>query len=332
MDRGFVLAGVLADSGYRYDAGAQRNALKLRMFKGRSSLLSQSDTCDWNFEPTDFELGAKKWFDFNQVSHTPEFLYITTNVRDADEADDPADASNDPRVGALIFRIDLDDLDDGDCSILYRYWYEDGHPYISPVQNAGSTMYLATHVPGGLEGDNLRIYSIADGSTSLGKKDKDISNYDDVDGNCPLPDGNDPCEDQHDGRMSGFRSGNTIGWLWMGDEDGKFPYPHVRVAVFETGSLDKVLEHQILESRARVAAAVGGRQPVRQSRRGALCDGRRPLPEGGWLHPRRPAELERHPDALHRRVDERCRRMGPLRQCPSVRQLPQHLPRVDLHE
>lgn len=230
---------------YRYDAGAQRNALKLRMFKGRSSLLSQSDTCDWNFEPTDFELGAKKWFDFNQVSHTPEFLYITTNVRDADEADDPADASNDPRVGALIFRIDLDDLDDGDCSISYRYWYEDGHPYISPVQNAGSTMYLATHVPGGLEGDNLRIYSIADGSTSLEKKDKDISNYDDVDGNCPLPDGNDPCEDQHDGRMSGFRSGNTIGWLWMGDEDGKFPYPHVRVAVFETGSLDKVLEHQI---------------------------------------------------------------------------------------
>jgi hypothetical protein len=224
---------------YRYDAGAQRNALKLRMFKGRSSLLSQSDTCDWNFEPTrNFELPAKQWFDFNQVSHTPEFVYITTNVRDAEEA-------NDPRVGALIFRIDLDDLDDGDCQISYRYWYEHGHPYISPVQNAGSTMYLATHVPGGLEGDNLRIYSIADGSTSLEKKDKDISNFDDIDGNCPLPDGNDPCEDQHDGRMSGFRSGNTIGWLWMGDGEGQFPYPHVRVAVFETGSLDKVLEHQI---------------------------------------------------------------------------------------
>ncbi|MGE3886295.1 MAG: CARDB domain-containing protein [Vicinamibacterales bacterium] len=45
--------------------------------------------------------------------------------------------------------------------------------------------------------------------------------------------------------MSGFRSGSTIGWLWMGDQDRQFPYPHVRVAVFETGSLDKVLEHQI---------------------------------------------------------------------------------------
>jgi len=231
---------------YRYDAGAQRNALKLRMFKGRSSLLSQSDTCDWNFEPTrNFELPARQWFDFNQVSHTSRFLYLTTNVRDADKAKGPANASNDPRVGALIVRIDLDDLDDGDCNISYRYWYEDGHPYISPVQNAESTMYLATHVPGALEGDNLRIYSIADGSTSLEKKDKDISNYKDIDGNCPLPDGNDPCEDQHAGRMSGFRSGSTIGWLWMGDEDGLFPYPHVRVAVFETGSLDKVLEHQI---------------------------------------------------------------------------------------
>ncbi len=45
--------------------------------------------------------------------------------------------------------------------------------------------------------------------------------------------------------MSGFRSGNTIGWLWMGDEDRDFPFPHVRVAVFETGSLKKILEHQI---------------------------------------------------------------------------------------
>jgi hypothetical protein len=227
---------------YRYDSGAQRNALKLRMFKGRSSLLSQSDTCDWNFEPTrNFELESKQWFDFNQISHTSKFLYITTNVRDAEEASDPEDASNDPRVGGLIFRIDLDDLDDGDCSIGYRYWYEDGDPYISPVQNAASTMYLATHVPGGLEGDNLRIYSIADGSTSLEKKDKDISNFDDNDGDCPLPDGNDPCEDQHSGRMSGFRSGSTIGWLWMGDQGGQFPFPHVRVAVFETGTLDMVI-------------------------------------------------------------------------------------------
>ena len=231
---------------YRYDSGDHRNALKLRMFKGRSSLLSQSDTCNWNFEPArNFELEPKQWFDFNQISHTSKFLYITTNVRDAAEASDPGDSSNDPRVGGLIFRIDLDDLDDGDCNISYRYWYEEGHPYISPVQNAASTMYLATHVSGFFEGAKLRIYSIADGSTSLEEKDKNITNYKDIDGNCPLPDGNDPCEDQHDGRMSGFRSGSTIGWLWMGDEDSEFPFPHVRVAVFETGTLDKVLEHQI---------------------------------------------------------------------------------------
>ncbi|MGE0813784.1 MAG: CARDB domain-containing protein [Vicinamibacterales bacterium] len=230
---------------YRYGFSAKRNALKLRIFRGRSSLLAQADTCDWNFEPRDFGLDPALWFDFNQVSHTSTFLYFTTNVRDADKGKDATDASDDPRVGAAIVRIGLDDLDDGNCQIDYRYWYEDGHPYISPVQNAGSTMYLATHVPGVFEGDNLRIYSIADGSNALEKKDKDISNYKDVEGHCPLPDGRDPCEDQHEGRMSGFRSGNTIGWLWMGDQGGTFPFPHVRVAVFETPSLDKVLEHQI---------------------------------------------------------------------------------------
>ncbi len=148
---------------YRYDARALRNALKLRLFRGRSALLSQADSCNWNFEPNaNFKLDYGQWFDFNQVSHTTKYLYITTNVRDANKASDPADASNDPRVGALIFRIPLDDLDDEDCHIEYSYWYEKGEPYISPVQNAGSTMYLAAHVPGLLEGDNLRIYSIAD--------------------------------------------------------------------------------------------------------------------------------------------------------------------------
>ena len=34
---------------YRYDPGAQRNALKLRLFRGRSALLSQADSCNWNF-------------------------------------------------------------------------------------------------------------------------------------------------------------------------------------------------------------------------------------------------------------------------------------------
>jgi CARDB len=231
---------------YRYDPSAKRNALKLRLFQGRTALLSKSDTCNWNFEPQrNFKLDGHLWFDFNQVSHTSKYLYITTNVRDADKADLPDDPSNDPRVGALIFRIALDDLDDGDCHIDYKYWYEEGNPYISPVQNAGSTMYLATHVPGFIEGDNLRIYSIADASDKLEKKDKDIANYKDIDGDCPLPDGQDPCEDQHDGRMSGFRSGSTIGWLWMADQDKDFPFPHVRVAVFETGTLDKIVEHQI---------------------------------------------------------------------------------------
>lgn len=231
---------------YDYDPAAQQNALKLRLFRGRSDLLDKSASCSWNLEPQqNFKLDKMLWLDFNQVSHTSKFLYITTNVRDAAKATLPEDPTNDPRVGALIFRIALDDLDDGDCLISHRHWYEEGNPYISPVQNAGSTMYLATHVPGALEGDNLRIYSIADSSTELEKKDKDIANFKDINGHCPLPDGQDPCEDQHNGRMSGFRSGNTIGWLWMGDQDNDFPFPHVRVAVFETGTLNKIVEHQI---------------------------------------------------------------------------------------
>jgi hypothetical protein len=228
-----------------YSASAERDALRLHFFKGRSDLLAGDDECNWTFEPSDFDLDSETWFDFNQMSHTDKYLYITTNVRDADKAPNPSNPRNDPRVGGLIFRIALDDIDDGNCQITYRYWYEHGNPYITPVQNAGATMHLATRVYDSREGDNLRIYSIRDLSNALEHEDKDIENYTDKNGHCPLPDGNDPCEGQHDGRMTGFRVGSSIGWLWMADEDGEFPFPHVRVAVFETGSKDKVLEHQI---------------------------------------------------------------------------------------
>jgi hypothetical protein len=225
---------------------ANENALRLTMFRGRDDMLDGSDYCQWGFKPQEtFDLDDKLWFDFNHVSHTSKYLYLTTNVRDEAQGskDDEADG---PRVGSLIWRMSLDDLDDGNCQVGFRYWYRDGDIYVTTVQNAGSTMYMATTRAPGLEGRKLRILSVGDGSNTLEVKDKDVKNWEYENYKCKLPDGDTGiCDDMHAGRMSGWRSGKYVGWMWTAAQDNEFPFPQIRVAVFETGSLNRVEQHEI---------------------------------------------------------------------------------------
>jgi hypothetical protein len=90
------------------------DTLKLRVYRGRDDLLDGSDACEWSFQPQeDFKFGRKIWFDFNHISHTPEYLYLTTNVRDESTGSDATSSDGERR---------------------------DGDIYLTPVQNAGTTM------------------------------------------------------------------------------------------------------------------------------------------------------------------------------------------------
>jgi hypothetical protein len=215
----------------------KENALTLRMFANQSELLGSSQPCDLTLRPSMFAI-SKSFFDFNKMSSTGKFLYVVTDVRTLTHTSG----------GAEIIRLSLDHLDDGDCRFSWRAWNVKKQTSLAPVEHAGSTMFFAGHTNSAKDGDELRIYSVADSSTKLKSVVRDVHNYAAVSrnlGNCPSPDGDDPCQRFGDNQTVGFHAGNSVGWLWTATQDKRFPFPQVRVAVFRTSSLKLVQEHTI---------------------------------------------------------------------------------------
>src|SRR5689334_9408890 len=223
--------------GQRNPNPTKQNALTLRMFANQSELLGSSKPCDLTLSPSMFGLKSS-FFDFNKVSSTGKFLYVVTDVRTLTHTSG----------GAEIIRLSLDHLDDGDCRFSWRAWNVKKETSLAPVEHAGSTMFLAGHTSDTTNGDELRIYSVADSSTRLQSVVRDVHNYAAVSrnlGKCPSPDGDDPCQRFGDNQTVGFHAGNSVGWMWIATQDKRFPFPQVRVAVFRTSSVKLVQEHTI---------------------------------------------------------------------------------------
>ncbi|MGZ6672789.1 MAG: CARDB domain-containing protein [Solirubrobacteraceae bacterium] len=215
----------------------KQNALTLRMFANQSELLGPGQPCDLTLSPSMFGI-KNSFFDFNKVSSTGKFLYVVTDVRTLTHTSG----------GAEIIRLSLNHLDDGDCRFSWRAWDVKKETSLAPVEHAGSTMFFAGHTSDTTNGDELRIYSLADSSTNLKNVVRDVHNYAAVSrnlGKCPSPDGDDPCQRFGDNQTVGFHAGNSVGWLWTATQDKRFPFPQVRVAVFRTSSLNLVEEHTI---------------------------------------------------------------------------------------
>jgi CARDB protein len=215
----------------------KQNALTLRMFANQSELLGPGQPCDLTLSPSMFGIKSS-FFDFNKMSSTGKFLYVVTDVRTLTHKSG----------GAEIIRLSLNHLDDGDCRFSWRAWNVKKETSLAPVEHAGSTMFFAGHTSDTANGDELRIYSLADSSTKLNSVVRDVHNYAAVSrnlGKCPSPDGDDPCQRFNDNQTVGFHAGNSVGWMWTATQDKRFPFPQVRVAVFRTSSLKLVEEHTI---------------------------------------------------------------------------------------
>jgi hypothetical protein len=217
------------------DNPRHQNALTLRMFPNQTSLLSAAP-CDFTLHPSLFGL-KKDFFDFDKVSSTDKFLYISSDIHTLKHHSD----------GVGIIRFSLDDLDNGNCKVDSTFWRVRGQDSLAPVEHAGSTMFFASHVHDVAQGDQLRIYKIPDSSTKLSHVDRNVTNYAGNDrgkGSCKAH-GDDPCRRFNDNQTVGFRSSKSIGWLWTAPQDHNFSFRQVRVAVFRTSDQKLVKEDTI---------------------------------------------------------------------------------------
>lgn len=215
--------------------------LSLITFQGRGELLDQADFCEVDFKPSDFGFAANTFFDFNQVSNTKKFLYISSKAQ-MNLGDVDGDGSKDSRfLRGVVWRIALDDLDSDDCSPPVTAWSGQGTGFNPAlVQGAGErdTMYWASH---GSTNSDIVITRLKDSETAGDIFTRTISPYLNTErgstatsGTCPLPDATDPCKRINDAINIGYSNGVEVGWLWNVRQGSGFPFPHIRAARFST--------------------------------------------------------------------------------------------------
>jgi hypothetical protein len=213
--------------------------LSLIIFQGRKELTepeltSQQDYCEYHFKPADFGV-ANGWFDFNQVSNTKKYLYISSKSQQ--------DSSF---VDGIVWRMALDDLDDDNCgSIKAQYWMGVGTGFNSSlVQGAGNERVMHWAFPGGSTG-KISFTRATDGSKSARVFTRSITPYLDTErptatsstraATCVLPDATDPCQRVNDKINTGYRAPGEVGWFWNVRQGTGRPFPHIRGVRFTPG-------------------------------------------------------------------------------------------------
>ncbi len=226
--------------------------VSLIVFQGRKELLhqpeliSQNDYCEYDFKPSDFGKVANSWFDFNQMSNTKKYLYISSKAQ-KNLGDTDGDGSPDSSfIDGVVWRIALDDLDDDDCgSTKVTYWSGVGTGFNSSlVQGADDESVMHWAFPGSGT-DEIVFTRVKDGSKTGTVFTKSITPYLDTErptassnakaATCPLPDGSDPCQRVNDKINTGYRAPGEVGWFWNVRQGPDRPFPHVRGVRFTPG-------------------------------------------------------------------------------------------------
>ena len=272
---------------YYKDPTNGEGLLRLVVYQGRKELLdqvgNQSDFCAIDIRTRDFNAGFPRntWFDFNNMSATKKYLYVSSKVQRSDSA------NKDTFLDGLVWRIPLDQLDDGDrCTggratrtdFSGQAWTGDAagfNPTLVQQDPSHTTMFWASHCFDDRDVDKnenqcndksqINITKVADDETEVQIYKREISKFqvtDRGDGSCRLPDGSNPCRRMKDVVLTGYRAGSELGWFWnVGQGDG-YPYPHVRGARFDTGKVKLIDEPDLWNSSHAVMYPAVGVNPA----------------------------------------------------------------------
>lgn len=178
-----------------------------------------------------FGAPANTWLDYNQLSTSNKYLYITNNVFD----------KQDNYVMTVLARVSLEQLKQGSANMTLEYISEPEEFNFAPVQTAGDTMYAAVHH----SDTQMNIYKWPDAASTVDVFQKDIPKWEygwNGNMNCPTPGpaSIDPC-DRSDSRISGGAvADGKVTFLWNARQDNTFPFPYVNVVTFNESDMTLV--------------------------------------------------------------------------------------------
>ena len=172
----------------------------------------------YDFTPQEVGGWSGEWFDYPDISHSNQFLFLTTNCF----------SSTDQFRRSVMLRLPLDELRSY-SALNYRYLDRTDVGSLRPTQNAGDTMYVGAHRSTG----RIRVYRWADNDTSVQNKEFDVQPWVRGGARAPGPDGRDWLGFS-DGRITAaWSQGRTQGFGWTSAQGGTYTMPNARMAVID---------------------------------------------------------------------------------------------------
>jgi hypothetical protein len=228
----------------------EQNSIVMHVFPDEQSLADadEAHSCRYVFSPSTFGLGKvnTRMFDRPILGSNDEHVFLS--VRYGKIKANTLD-------NQLIIRMRTSDLFNcrgtSDPNARFDVFKDKGNVDYVPVDGAGSTMFLAAKKSGG----DIRIEKWNDGDSDPTKHDVHVGDWSHRNPDCTFsPPGGNPCANVTTLLDTGFRTGNTVGWLYTTAATAYADRPEVFVAEFDKTSLAEVSP---ADNRATLAGDLG---------------------------------------------------------------------------
>jgi len=226
--------GFCCDQVTLYEAGRDRQWWLLQ-YGDHLTLANSSGTdlftnwCYYNFSPTDIGLAADAEFDYNDLSISNNFIYITTNLFGS-------------ASGAAIIRLPMDSMIT--CGGFgYNYIVRSESFTFKPVQGATDVMYWGSNWTELPLGTSFRVFSWAENSGSYSWYDRTIDAFTFMfrngGQNCASESGvvRNWCEFADSRVLGGYRANGVVGFSFNASQGSGYPFPYTRRVYFKESDI-----------------------------------------------------------------------------------------------
>jgi len=177
----------------------------------------------WDFKPTTLNAQwTNQWFDYNSVSYSNNFLYVTSNVYSA---------ADNHWLRAVVLRLPLAALASG-SGLSFNFFTTTTNGSLRCTLGATTTMYFGSHT----SQSQIRVFTWPESTASVSQANVNVTAWNGGTYSAPTPGGGEWMS-RTDGRMTAaWLSGNTIGFAWTANKQNGRPYPFIRVVQIDATS------------------------------------------------------------------------------------------------
>lgn len=169
----------------------------------------------WDFHPTTLNAAwTNQWFDYNSLSYSNNFLYVTSNVFN----------TNNVWQRAVVIRLPLAALKSG-SGLTFNYFSTTSNGSLRCTLGATTTMVFGSHN----SQSQIRVFSWPENTTSVAQTSVNVTAWNGGKYSAPTPGGGEWMS-RTDGRITAaWLAGGMIGFAWTANKQTGRPFPFIRV-------------------------------------------------------------------------------------------------------